>query len=145
MTIGNLDLKSEKNNYFSLSAEYVHERFSVSVNAFYNNIRDMIDYNTIATGDKAMEQYGHKEVRQRDNIAEAKVHGINVSANAYLGAGFNLSGGYTHLNTQDVELEQPIDKSIKKRIQYQCPMGAFMENISVEYKFERPYQQQAFL
>ena len=28
-------------------------------------------------------------------------------------AGFNLSGGYTHLNTQDVELEQPIDKSIK--------------------------------
>lgn len=110
MTIGNLDLKSEKNNYFSLSAEYVHERFSVSVNAFYNNIRDMIDYNTIATGDKAMEQYGHKEVRQRDNIAEAKVHGINVSANAYLGAGFNLSGGYTHLNTQDVELGQPIDK-----------------------------------
>ena len=113
LTIGNLDLKPEKNNYFSLSAEYVHERFSVSVNAFYNNIRDMIDYNTIATGDKAMEQYGHKEVRQRDNIAEAKVHGINVSANAYLGAGFNLSGGYTHLNTQDVELEQPIDKSIK--------------------------------
>ena len=113
LTIGNLDLKPEKNNYFSLSAEYVHERFSVSVNAFYNNIRDMIDYNTIATGDKAMEQYGHKEVRQRDNITEAKVHGINVSANAYLGAGFNLSGGYTHLNTQDVELEQPIDKSIK--------------------------------
>lgn len=113
MTIGNLDLKPEKNDYFSLSAEYVHERFSVSVNAFYNNIRDMIDYNMIATGDKAMEQYGHKEVRQRDNIAEAKVYGINVSANAYLGAGFNLSGGYTHLNTQDVELEQPIDKSIK--------------------------------
>lgn len=60
-----------------------------------------------------MEQYGHKEVRQRDNIAEAKVYGINVSANAYLGAGFNLSGGYTHLNTQDVELEQPIDKVLK--------------------------------
>ena len=60
------------------------------------------------------------------------------------GAGFNLSGGYTHLNTQDVELEQPIDKSIKKRIQYQCPMGAFMENISVEYKFERPFHSKRF-
>ena len=45
----------------------------------------MIDYNTIATGDKAMVRYGHKEVRQRDNIAEAKVYGITVSANAYLG------------------------------------------------------------
>ena len=71
----------------------------------------MIDYNTIATGDKAMEQYGHKEVRQRDNIAEAKVHGINVSANAYLGAGFNLSGGlHSYLIPKMWKLEQPIDK-----------------------------------
>lgn len=113
LTIGNLGLKPEKNNYFSLNAEYVHERFSVSVNAFYNNIRDMIDFNTIATGDEAMEKYGHEEVRQRDNIAEAKVYGINVAANAYLGSGFNLSTGYTHLDTEDVVTARPIDKSIK--------------------------------
>ncbi len=146
LTIGNLDLKPEKNNYFSLSAEYVHERFSVSVNAFYNNIRDMIDYNTIATGDKAMEQYGHKEVRQRDNIAEAKVHGINVSANAYLGAGFNLSGGYTHLNTQDVELEQPIDKSIKNayniNAQWAHSWKIYRLNINLNGRFNSKYNPQ---
>lgn len=113
LTIGNLDLKPEKNDYFSLNATYVHERFSVSVHTFYNKIRDMIDYHTIAEGDEAMEQYGHKEVRRRENIAAAKVCGINVSANAYLGAGFHLSGGYTHLDTRDVQLKQPIDKSIK--------------------------------
>ena len=74
-----MDLKSEKNNYFSLSESMYMSVFQYQSMLFYNNIRDMIDYNTIATGDKAMEQYGHKEVRQRDNIAEAKVHGINVS------------------------------------------------------------------
>lgn len=113
LTIGNLALKPEKNNYFSLNAAYVHRRFSLSVNAFYNAIRDMIDYNTIAKGDEAMEQYGHKEVRRRDNVAQARIYGINVAANAYLGAGFNLNAGYTHLNTKDEHLQQPIDKSIK--------------------------------
>jgi hypothetical protein len=39
LTIGNLDLRPEKNDYFSLSAEYVHERLTVSVNALDNNIR----------------------------------------------------------------------------------------------------------
>lgn len=123
MTIGNLDLKPEKSNYFSLNAEYVHERFSVSVNAFYNKIRDMIDYRTVATGDEALEQYGHKEVRQRDNIAKAHIYGINVSANAYLGAGFNLNAGYTHLSTEDETLEQPIDKSIKNAYNINAQWG----------------------
>lgn len=113
LTLGNLDIKPEKNNYFSLNAEYVHERFSISVNAFYNHIRDMIDYNLLATGDEAIKEYGHQTVQQRDNIAKAKVYGINVAANAYLGAGFNLSAGYTHLDTKDDTSNKPIDKSIK--------------------------------
>ena len=104
----------------------------------------MIDYNTIATGDKAMEQYGHKEVRQRDNIAEAKVHGINVSANAYLGAGFNLSGGYTHLNTQDVELEQPIDKSIKNAYNINAQWAHSWKIYRLNINLNGRIKQQAF-
>lgn len=113
LTIGNVNLKPEKSNYFALNAEYVHGRFSLSVNAFHNKIRDMIDYNTIAKGDVAMEEWGHKEVRQRDNIAKAYVQGINVAANADLGAGFKLNAGYTFLHTKDETSERPIDKSIK--------------------------------
>lgn len=113
MTIGNSNLKPEKNDYFSFNAEYNHSRFSVSANVFCNKIRDMIDYNIIATGDEAMQKYGHKEVRQRDNINKAKVVGINVSANGYLGAGFSMNAGFTHLNAKDVEANAPIDKSIK--------------------------------
>ena len=40
----------------------------------------MIDYTTIATGEKAMQEYGHKTVRQRQNINRAKVLGVNLLA-----------------------------------------------------------------
>lgn len=113
MTIGNTNLKPEKSNYYSLNAEYTHAWLSVSVNAFYNQIRDMIDFRTIAKGDEALEGWGHKEVRQRDNIARANVKGINVMATANVGAGFVISAGYTHLDANDEELNRPIDKTIK--------------------------------
>lgn len=123
MTIGNTDLKPEKSDYFALNAEYVHGRFSISVNAFHNKIRDMIDFKTIATGSEAMEGWGHKEVRQRDNVSRARVQGINITANADLGAGFALSAGYTHLDTQDMEQERPIDKSIKNAYNVNAQWG----------------------
>ena len=113
MTIGNTNLKPEKSDYFSFNTEYTHSRFAVSANLFYNKIRDMIDYNTIAQGNEALKQYGYKEVRQRDNIAKAKVKGISLSANGYIGAGFSMNIGFSHLNTLDMETDKPIDKSIK--------------------------------
>ena len=113
ITIGNTNLKPEKSDYFSFNTEYTHSRFAVSVNLFYNKIRDMIDYNTIAQGDEASKQYGYKEVRQRDNIARARVKGISLSANGYIGAGFSINIGLSHLNTLDMATKKPIDKSIK--------------------------------
>ncbi len=113
MTIGNKNLKPEKSNYYSFNAEYNHSRFSVAANLFYNRLRDMIDYHTIATGKEAMAKYGHKEVRQRDNVSKAYVKGVTLSANGYLGAGFTLTAGYTHLNTEDESTGKPIDKSLK--------------------------------
>lgn len=113
LTIGNLNLKPEKNDYYSVNAEYNHARFSVSANIFYNKIRDMITLVYIAKGDEAMENYGHEEVRQRQNTSRAHILGVNLAANAYLGAGVNLSAAYTHLDTEDEELNQPIDKSIR--------------------------------
>ena len=128
LTIGNLKLKPEKSNYFSFNAEYTHNRFSISANAFYNQIRDMIDFRTIAQGPEAMEQYGHNEVRQRDNVAKARIYGVNVMANAYLGAGVNLSAGYTYLDTKDEEQNRPIDKSIKNSANVNAQWGHTWDN-----------------
>ena len=113
MTIGNENLKSEKSNFFGFNAEYNYRWFSVSGNVFLNKVRDMIDYATIATGEKAMQEYGHKTVRQRQNINRAKVLGVNVNANAYLGYGFSVRGGFSYLDAKDEETEKPLDKTIK--------------------------------
>ena len=133
ITIGNLNLKPEKSDYFALNAEYAHSRFTVSANVFYNNIRDMIDYRTIAKGEAAKKQYGHEEVRQRDNVHKADVRGINLAAQAYLGAGFRLGAGYTHLDTKDDETGRPIDKSLRNaanvNAQWSRTWGVYTMNV----------------
>ena len=112
-TMPNVDLKPEKNHYYSLNAEYNHARFGLSGNVFLNQIRDMIDYVMVATGEESMAKYGHEETRQRQNVSKARVLGINVSGNAYLGAGFSVNAAYTHLNTRDEETDLPLDKTIR--------------------------------
>ena len=41
-------MKPEKNNFYSLNAEYNYRRLSVSVTGFINDIRDMINYRTLS-------------------------------------------------------------------------------------------------
>lgn len=111
LTIGNLDLKPEKSDYLTLNVEYTHNRFSIAASGFLNNVRDMINYRTLSPEEAA--QYGHDEVRQRDNIDKARIKGFNLSANGYLGAGFTLSAGYSFVDAKDVHTDKPIDKSVK--------------------------------
>lgn len=111
LTIGNVNLKPEKNNYLSFNAEYVHSRFSVTASVYYNKVKDMINYRTLSAEEAA--GYGHDEVRQRDNIDEARIKGFNLSANGYLGAGFSITAGYNYTDAKDVKSDQAIDKSIK--------------------------------
>ena len=50
LTIGNPDLDPEKSDNFTLSAEYTMRYFSLSVSAFMNNVRSMINYKMLDTG-----------------------------------------------------------------------------------------------
>lgn len=111
LTLGNTKLKPEKNDYYSFNAEYVHSRFSITATAFLNNVRNMINYRTLSPEIAA--QYGHDEVRQRDNIDKARIKGVNIAFSSYLGAGFSLNGGYSYIDAKDVNANKPIDKSVK--------------------------------
>lgn len=111
LTLGNVDLKPEKNNYYSFNAEYIHSRFSITATAFINNVRNMINYRTLSQ--EIADQYGHNEVRQRDNIDKARIKGVNVSFSSYLGAGVTLNGGYSYIDAKDGNSDKPIDKSLK--------------------------------
>ena len=124
-TTGNVGLKPEKNNFYSLNAEYNYRRLSVSVTGFINNIRDMINYRTLS--DQEIHDMGlddkhatFDEIRQRDNVDKAKTKGISLNASLNLGAGFRAGGGYTYMDTEAKQLQadgsykvSPIDKSIR--------------------------------
>lgn len=124
-TTGNADLKPEKNNFYSLNAEYNYRRISVSVTGFINDIHDMINYRTLS--DQEIHDMGlddkhaaFDEIRQRDNVDKAKTKGLSLNASLNLGAGFRAGGGYTYMNTEAKQLQadgsykvSPIDKSVR--------------------------------
>ena len=124
-TVGNPNLKPEKNNFYSLNAEYNHKWFSVSATGFINDIRDMINYRTLSDEEITAMGLDEKhakfdEIRQRDNVDRAKTKGLSLNATVNLGAGFRVSGGYTYLDTKAKQRnadgtykESPIDKSIR--------------------------------
>lgn len=109
-TTGNVGLKPEKNNFYSLNAEYNYRRLSVSVTGFINDIRDMINYRTLS--DQEIHDMGlddkhttFDEIRQRDNVDKAKTKGISLNASLNLGAGFRAGGGYTYMDTEARQLQ----------------------------------------
>ncbi len=113
INLANPDLQPEKSNYFSVNAEYNNRWMSISATGFFNDIRDMIDYETILTGDEAVEQYGFSTVRIRSNVARAQVLGANVSLNLILGGGVTIGSGYTWTDTEDLETGEPINRSVR--------------------------------
>lgn len=124
-TTGNPNLKPEKNNFYSLNAEYSYRRFFVSVTGFINDMRDMINYRTLSDEEihaMGLDEQHQKfdEIRQRDNVDRAKTKGISVNMNWSMGYGFNVGAGYTFMDTESKERIQegvyeitPIDKSVK--------------------------------
>lgn len=113
LTIGNKNLKPEKNNYYGFNADYQTSWLTISGNVFLNKVRDLIDYVTIAEGDEAMAQYGHETVRQRQNVNRASIFGATLAMNASLGYGFSLNAAYTYLKAKNDETEKPLDKTVK--------------------------------
>lgn len=124
-TVGNPDLKPEKNNFYSLNAEYNYKWISISATGFINDIRDMINYRTLTDAEITAMGLDEKhakfdEIRQRDNVDKAKTKGFSLNATVNLGAGFRVSGGYTYLDTKAKQRNadgtykvSPIDKSIR--------------------------------
>ena len=55
----------------------------------------------------------YDEIQMRANIDKAKIKGINVTFNSYLGAGFTLNGGYSFMDGKNVYEDEPLDKTVK--------------------------------
>lgn len=114
VVLPNQELQPEKSNYYSVNAEYNTKWLSFSATGFFNDIYDMIDYETLLTGDEAAAAYeGATEVRIRSNIARAEVKGVNLALNIMPGAGLSFRAGYTGLDAIDKETGDPINRSVR--------------------------------
>jgi len=131
-TLYNTSLKPEKNHYVNASVEYGTSWMNISVGAFWNKIRDMINYRTMTQADidadpslTALQAEGWTTIRQRDNIDRATLRGVTTQLRLLLPAGFTLGGGYTFTDSEaetqtlDTKTQQyvvttsPVDKSVK--------------------------------
>ncbi len=131
-TLNNTSLRPERNDFWNFNIEYSNQLVSLSLSAFVNNIRNMINYRTmteaeIAASPHLTELYdeGWTTIRQRDNIDKAKLRGLSVNMKFLLPQNIVLSTGYTltdskaKTKTLDASTqtytttESPVDKSVR--------------------------------
>jgi outer membrane receptor for ferrienterochelin and colicins len=128
ISFGNKDLKPEKSNYFSLSAEYRSDIVAVSVTGFLNRINDMVVKKNVPVDDasRAMLMGEFPEMTQDQankmvsyalyqNSDKGDVKGVQVNASANILEGLNLSANYvyTYARTQTEDEWLLMERSIR--------------------------------
>lgn len=128
ISFGNRDLKSERSNYFSLSAEYNNALFSIGVTGFINYVDNMIvkDYVDVDDATRKMLQREFPEMTadQADKLenyalymnsdkGEVKGGQATFSLRPFEGFYFGASYAYTHARSKSSGEWALMDRSIK--------------------------------
>lgn len=80
--LGNLNLRPQTSNYFSLGGEYTYAGLSINVTGYLNLVKDMITLVTIPNYQAPAEyivQYDPVKTRQYQNVDDARTMGVDVS------------------------------------------------------------------
>ena len=98
--LGNVNLKPQKNDYYSLSAEYIVKGMTLSISTYINDLTDMIAYREIeTTPEDAANKV--KTTKEHYNIGKARTQGVDIMFNVHLGAGFTVGGGYSYVDAKN--------------------------------------------
>lgn len=97
---GNINLKPERSNYFSLNTEYISDHFTFSITGYINNIKDIIDRQVqpLTPEDEAG---GIKTRYMYNNVSKARTQGVDVVINTFLGEGFSIGANYSYLDARN--------------------------------------------
>ena len=97
---GNINLKPERSNYFSLNTEYISDHFTFSITGYINNIKDIIDRQVqpLTPEDEAG---GIKTRYMYNNVSKARTQGVDVAINTFLGDGFSIGANYSYLDARN--------------------------------------------
>lgn len=126
---GNINLKPERSNYFSLNTEYISDHFTFSVTGYINNIKDIIDrqLQPLTPEDEAG---GVKTRYMYNNVSKARTQGVDVAINTFLGVGFSIGANYSYLDARNRVDNKPLFGSSRHT-------GIFNANWMKEWKSYR--------
>lgn len=102
--LGNMDLKPQKSNYFSLGAEYSIGPLTLTATGYYNRVKDMITLVTMPRSQAPQQyhqQYGEalNKVRQYKNMETARTYGADITARCVMDH-WTFGLGYSYLDTK---------------------------------------------
>lgn len=141
LTIGNEDLRPEKSHYASLNLEYGTGRVNFSVTGFYNRLTDKVEVETFEVSDEELRHYQsiygdgvtQNIVKKRSNIDKARIAGVTVAAQAYLGAGFSVRGAYNFIDGINLSAPDGTDDRLDKSIRHAGNVAADWEHAWGKY------------
>ena len=100
-TVPNPGLKPEKNHFWNANAEYSNSWVNISVNAYVNNIRNMINYRTMTAAE--------------------------INSDPQL-LGFSLSAGYTYTDSRAISV--PLDTKTQQYVEKETPVDKSVRNVA---------------
>lgn len=143
IAVGNTDLKPEKSKYYNLSVEYIKSWLNASISVYRNNISDMINKKVVDPNDIIFvnpHDTSKKSVYLYSNINEARAQGIDFSFNSYLGHGLTFGGGYSYVDSRDLDTGRNINRTAHNyanaRIAYDLNLNKYSLNITLSSKYQ---------
>ncbi|MCA4807016.1 TonB-dependent receptor plug domain-containing protein [Myroides odoratimimus] len=116
--VGNPDLKPEKNNYFSLSAEYQNSFFFININTYANYFKQKIE------GIWRVFEFQYNFEYQ--NLSKSNIKGLDILGKTNLSNSFNINWSYSYVN---------VSKTNGVQLNTTSPHNA---NIELQYNYKRP-------
>ena len=111
--IGNPNLKAEKSNYFSLSAEYLHRNFNISAEVYQNSIKNKIQSSYVNVTD--INGITTTELRY-SNVDDVRIRGAEISVDYYPIRQIYLHGSYAFTDALDKNTKLQLKGNIRHAI-----------------------------
>ena len=128
---GNPDLEPEINTTYEINADYKADGWSLNAGVFQNNVRGLIQ--TICVSSCGVRG---REVRNYDNVDEARIRGLELGGSLDLPANLRWDLNYTYLDAIDRSADQRLGDRARHlantRLQW-SPSARFTGQVRAEY------------
>ena len=138
IVLGNPDLEPESSNSFQLSFEWVSSAvYSLSVNFYYNDIKNLID----TTKNLPKSIAGGLDIYEYENVDAALTKGVEIEGSTQFLNYFTFNGGYTYLYSEDKNTK----KHLTQRPEHQIKATLSLEYLDTNAQLSAVYETEQYI